>query len=389
MTQHLDWRETLAALIAENSISSGDATFDHGNRGAAEGLAERLDGAGFDCDMQPLPGRDDKVNLSARIGGSAEAAAEHGLVLAGHIDTVPYDAGRWTSDPFVLTERDDKLYGLGVTDMKGFVALAADAAAEYVGRELKAPITLLASADEECGMDGARALLDRDAPRPGRHCLIGEPTGLTPIHRHKGILLESIITHGASGHSSNPAHGANAIDAMHRAISAIHALRDELTGTANEADFPVPHATISIGAIHGGDSANRIPAECRLDMDLRFLPGMTIDGLRDELYARIRKALAGSDCSVTCRALFTGTPAFETAADAAIVKACEQLSGKAAGAVDFGTEGSFYNQMGMESVILGPGDIAQAHQPDEYLGLERIEPTQRILHGLIGQFCLD
>src|SRR5699024_2102659 len=131
------------------------------------------------------------VNLIARIGGSAEAAAANGLVFAGHIDTVPFDAGAWTSDPFTLTERDGRLYGLGSSDMKGFVALAASVAAEYAEQKLVAPITLLASADEECGMDGARALQTLPLA-PGRHCLIGEPTGLKPIRRHKGIFMERI-----------------------------------------------------------------------------------------------------------------------------------------------------------------------------------------------------
>lgn len=388
MTQQLNWRDTLAELIAENTISSADPTFDRGNQRAAEALANRLEAVGFDCEIQPLPGRNDKGNLIARIGGSAEAAAQNGLVFAGHIDTVPYDAGAWTSDPFTLTERDNRLYALGVSDMKGFVALAAAVAAEYADQPLSAPITLLASADEECGMDGARALQSR-ATRPGRHCVIGEPTGLVPIRRHKGIFMERITVQGASGHSSNPALGANAIDAMHHALTAIHALRKELVERMNEPAFPVPHATLNPGAIHGGDNANRIPATCRLDMDLRFLPGMAIDALRAELRNRVTEAVAQTDCSVEFNALFDGTPAFETAADAPIVTACEQLSGVNAQAVDFGTEGAFYNQMGMDSVILGPGDIAQAHQPDEFLALDRIEPMQRILHGLIKRFCLS
>lgn len=388
MSGPLDWRDVLAKLVAENTVSSADQALDRGNRAAAEVLANRLQDAGFECDIQPLAGRDDKVNLLARIGGSAEAAAERGLVFAGHIDTVPYDRAGWSTDPFQLTERDGCLYGLGVTDMKGFVALAAGVAAEYASRDLNAPITLLASADEECGMDGARALCDGAAPRPGRHCVIGEPTGLVPIRQHKGILMETITVHGASGHSSNPALGANAIDAMHLAIAAIRDLRDELANRAHEPTYPVPHATLNLGAIHGGDNANRIPAECRLDVDLRFLPGMTIDELRGELRERVSGAIANTDCSVHFDALFAGTPAFETPADAAIVNACEQLSGAAAAAVDFGTEGAFYNDMGMDSVILGPGDIAQAHQPDEFLALERTAPMQQILRGLVHRFCL-
>lgn len=386
----LDWQQTLSTLIGHRTISSDNPNLDCGNRAAVEDLADRLEQAGFACTITPMPDRDDKVNLVARLGAD-DPTGEHGLVFAGHIDTVPYDDNGWHSDPFSLTERDGRLYGLGTCDMKGFIAIAAAVASEYAAQKLAAPVSLLVSADEECGMDGARALLDahrEHGQRPGRYCVIGEPTNLVPIRQHKGIFMETLEVHGASGHSSNPALGANAIEGMYRALSAIRALRDELVERQRNAGFPVPHATLNLGAISGGDNANRIPARCRLDMDLRFLPGMTIDGLRAELHERVAAALADSDCTLHFRELFTGTPAFETAGDSPIVSACEDLSGQAAAAVDFGTEGSFYNAMGMDSVVLGPGDIAQAHQPNEYLALERIAPMQRILHGLIERFCL-
>jgi acetylornithine deacetylase len=387
----LDWQQTLAALVGQRTISSADPALDCGNRAAVEDLANRLESAGFDCVITPMPGRDDKVNLVARLG-PAERAAEHGLVFAGHIDTVPFDDSGWDSDPFTLSERDGKLYGLGSCDMKGFLAIAAGVVSEYAAHELAAPISLLVSADEECGMDGARALLDahrEHGQRPGRLCVIGEPTNLVPIRRHKGILMDTIEVHGASGHSSNPALGANAIEGMYRALSAIRELRDDLAERQRIAGFPVPHATLNLGAIRGGDNANRIPARCRLDIDLRLLPGMAIDDLRAELRERVEAALVDSDCSVAFNALFTGTPAFETAADSPIVTACEALSGHDAAAVDFGTEGAFYNAMGMDSVVLGPGDIAQAHQPNEYLALNRVAPMQTILRGLVERFCLS
>lgn len=390
----LDWQQTLATLIGHRTISSDDPALDCGNRDAVEDLAGRLESAGFDCTITAMPGRDDKANLVARLG-PAEAAGDQGLVFAGHIDTVPFDDSGWDSDPFTLDERDGKLFGLGTCDMKGFLAIAAAVASEYQHADLKAPISLLVSSDEECGMDGARALLDAyrhqdgdHGQRPGRFCVIGEPTNLVPIRQHKGIFMETIEVHGASGHSSNPALGANAIEAMYRALTAVRELRDELAERLRIAGFPVPHATLNLGAIRGGDNANRIPARCRLDIDVRFLPGMTLEALRAELRERVAAALADSDCTVQFRELFTGTPAFETAGDSPLVGACEALSGHTAAAVDFGTEGAFYNAMGMDTVVLGPGDIAQAHQPNEYLAIERVAPMQQILHGLIERFCL-
>ncbi|MGN8157667.1 acetylornithine deacetylase [Salinisphaera sp. SWV1] len=381
----LNWRDVLAELVAEPTMSSDDPTLDRGNRRAAERLAARLDDFGFDCDIHPIGEREDKVNLIARLGPT-ERRSESGLVFAGHLDTVPYDDTGWDSDPFALTERDNRLYGLGTTDMKGFVALAAGVATEYADQPLEAPLSLVVTADEECGMDGARALADNGIAA-GRYCVIGEPTSLVPIRQHKGIFMETIETIGASGHSSNPAHGANAIEAMHLAISAIRALRDELAGRDPADGFPVPHATLNLGTVRGGDAANRIPARCRLDIDLRFLPGDSIDDLRESLRSRVRAALAQSDCEVRFSALFAGTPALETPPDSPIVTACEELTGHEAAAVDFGTEGAFYNAIGMETVILGPGDIALAHQPNEYLALSRVAPMQSILRSLVQRFC--
>ncbi|RJS92381.1 acetylornithine deacetylase [Salinisphaera sp. Q1T1-3] len=381
----LHWRDLLERMIAHRTISSDDPALDCGNRTAVESLADQLADAGFTCRLTPLPGRDDKVNLVATLGGDEYERSPGGLALAGHIDTVPYDIDGWTSDPFRLTERDGRLYGLGTTDMKGFIALAAATAGEYATTPLAAPLSIVVSADEECGMDGARLLAETAAP--ARFCVIGEPTSLVPIRQHKGIFMETIETLGAAGHSSNPAHGANAIEAMHQALGAVLSFRDALRARGEAAGFPVAHSTLNAGAIRGGDAANRIPARCRLDIDLRFLPGMAIDELRDELRSRVNRALAGSDCQVRFTPLFPGTPAFETPADSPIVAACETLTGQTAAAVDFATEGAFYNAMGMESIVLGPGDIALAHQPDEYLALDRIPPTQRILHGLIDRFC--
>lgn len=380
----IDFRNLLSHLISTPSVSSADAVLDTGNRPVAEVLASALNATGFCCELQPLPGNTDKVNLVATLG---PRQATEGLVLAGHLDTVPCDEQGWDSDPFTLDERDGKLYGLGVSDMKGFLALAAETAAAWQDTRLSQPLTILATADEECGMDGARAFLDAGV-RPGRHVVIGEPTGLIPIRQHKGILMESIVVNGASGHSSNPAYGVNAIEGMRRVLNALADYREALQQGDGASDFPVPHSTLNLGVLQGGDNPNRIPASCELQIDLRFTPASNIDSQRTAIRQRVADALADSQCRFEFKPLFIGTPAFETAASAPIVTACEQLTGHAAQAVDFGTEGAFFNQLGMDTVILGPGDISVAHQPNEYLGLERIEPMRKILHGLIQRFCL-
>ncbi|MBR9813959.1 M20/M25/M40 family metallo-hydrolase [bacterium] len=214
----------IAALVAQRSISSADPKLDTSNRGVCEQLAGWLQPLGFDCKMLPVPvaGAPDKVNLLARLGPRNGQSA--GLVLAGHADTVPFDADGWHSDPFKVQSKDDALFGLGVCDMKGFLALAAEVAAEYRTTKLTAPLTLLATANEETGMEGARALAESGALRGGC-AVIGEPTNLQPVHAHKGILMEAITLHGSAGHSSNPALGANTIYALPLGLKAMRALK--------------------------------------------------------------------------------------------------------------------------------------------------------------------
>ena len=377
----------IAALVAQRSISNADPKLDTSNRGVCEQLAAWLQPLGFDCQLLPVPvaGAADKVNLLARLGPSSGADA--GLVLAGHADTVPYDADGWHSDPFKVVQRGDVLHGLGVCDMKGFLAIAAEVAAEFRDTKLAAPITLLATANEETGMEGARALVESATLR-GSCAVIGEPTNLQPVHAHKGILMEAISLHGSAGHSSNPALGANTIAALPRVLDALRGLQNRLQQHHRNPLFAVDHATINPGHVCGGDSPNRIPALTELHIDLRFLPGMALDDLRQQIRSAVEAALESSDCHASFRPLFDGSPAYQLEATADLIQASAELSGQAPIAVDFATEAAFLGAMNIQTVVLGPGDIAVAHQPNESLPLERIEPTRQILRGLIHRYCV-
>ena len=377
----------IAALVAQRSISSADPKLDSSNRGVCEQLANWLQPLGFDCQLLPVPvaGAPDKVNLLARLG--PPNPEQGGLVLAGHADTVPFDAKGWNSDPFAVQQRGDSLYGLGVCDMKGFLAIAAEVAAEYCDRPLAAPLTLLATANEETGMEGARALAESSALRGGC-AVIGEPTNLQPVHAHKGILMEAISLHGRAGHSSNPALGANTISALPLVLDALRALQARLAQQFQNPLFAVNHATINPGHVCGGDSPNRIPAHTELHIDLRFLPGMALDDLRQQIRRSVETALEASDCHASFRPLFEGSPAYELVATADLVQASAELSGHVPIAVDFATEAAFLGALDIQTVVLGPGDIAVAHQPNESLPLERIEPTKQILRGLIHRYCV-
>ncbi len=374
--------DLIQALVGTPSVSSFERGLDRGNRAVIDLLASWLEDLGFRVEIQDLDTDPAKANLIATLG-----SGENGLVLAGHTDTVPCDPALWQRDPFQLREADGRLYGLGTADMKAFLALAIEATRDLRAADLKQPLVLLATADEESGMHGARRLAEAQRTL-GRHCIVGEPTGLKPIRQHKGIFDERIRVIGRSGHSSDPALGNSALEGMHDVIGALLAWRAELQARYHDPAFHVPVPTLNLGHIHGGDNPNRICGACELTLDLRPLPGMDTAALRAELHQRVRAALAPRGLKVEFEAIFDGLPPMATAADAHIVRLAEQLSGNPAGAAAFGTEGPYYNALGCETVILGPGDIEQAHQPDEYLALNRLTPTVKLLQQAISRVCL-
>lgn len=369
-------------LIAEPSISSISPQWDQSNRGVIRLLAGWLEALGFQVEVLPVPGHESKYNLIANAG-----KGPGGLLLSGHTDTVPFDEQRWQSSPFKLAERQNRLYGLGTSDMKAFFALVIEAVRELDLSSLRHPLTILATADEESTMCGAKALVET-GHRLGRYAIIGEPTGLKPVRMHKGIAIETISVHGRSGHSSDPALGNSALEGMYLVIGELLQWRQELQARYQNPMFAVETPTLNLGHIHGGDSPNRICAACELQIDIRQLPGMALEPLRAELRQRLEPLMKERGLGLELRSPFTGIPAMETPVEAEIVQVTEQLTGHTASAVAFGTEGPYLQQLGLETVILGPGDIDQAHQPDEYLGLERIKPMINLLQSLIRQFCL-
>lgn len=373
----------LQQLVALPSVSCGLPEWDMSNQKVIDYLATVFGDLGFNTRVVPL-GDSGKSNLIASRGTGAG-----GLVLAGHSDTVPYDADRWQSDPFTLTERDGKLYGLGATDMKGFFPVIIEAVKPYLDKPFKHPLIVLATADEESSMSGARALAqDGIAGFKPRYAVIGEPTGLVPIRAHKGIMMEAIRVRGKSGHSSNPALGNNALEAMNQVMNTLLQLRGELQLQYRDPGFAVQTPTLNLGCIHGGDGANRICAECELHFDLRLLPGMDNDELRQVIAQRLTPIAETSGTDIVLSSLFEGVDPFGESATSELVKVCEELTGNTADTVAFATEAPFMQQMGMQTLILGPGSINQAHQPDEFIPLDQIEPAINILRRLIEKYCL-
>lgn len=374
-------KQQLSELIALPSVSCTDAAWDMPNRAVIERLAEWFSALGFVCEIMDVqPG---KANLIATLG-----KGEGGLVFAGHTDTVPYDKTGWQSDPFTLTERDDKWYGLGSCDMKGFFPLILEAVKDFKAEEFSAPLIVLATCDEECSMSGARALVAASKPK-ARFAVIGEPTSMKPLRMHKGVMMERVRLDGRSGHSSDPSLGANALEAMNEVMSALMAYRGRLQQAYRHEAFHVPVPTLNLGCIHGGDNPNRICAQCELQFDLRPLPGMDMEALRHDIRGLIKPIAERFQVQWEYAPLFAGTPAMETSATSPLVQSLERLTGVAASAAAFGTEAPFFQELGMDVVIYGPGGIEQAHQPNEYLSMAAITPTVTVLKQLIREHCIS
>jgi acetylornithine deacetylase len=375
------FKEQFAALIAAPSVSCTQAHWDQSNRAVIDLLSTWLTDLGFNCDVQEISRG--KFNLLASYG-----SGPGGLVLAGHSDTVPFDAALWQTDPLKLTEVDGRWVGLGSCDMKGFFALIIEAVQPLLEQRFQQPLLILATCDEESSMSGARALAEAGRPL-GRVAVIGEPTGLRPIRLHKGIMMERIDILGQSGHSSDPNLGHSALEAMQDVMLELRGLRAQWQREYNNPQFSVPHPTLNFGCIHGGDNPNRICGQCSLEFDLRPLPGMQPEALRAAIRQKLQPLAEQHQVKIDFAPLFPSVPPFEQSADSELVRIAERLTGHTATAVAFATEAPYLQQLGCETLVLGPGDIDCAHQPGEYLEMSRLQPTVRLLQQLIEHYCLN
>jgi acetylornithine deacetylase len=374
--------QQLRQLVATPSVSSTDPHWDQGNRAVIDLLASWLEDLGFRTEIQPVAADGSKANLIATLG-----SGPGGLVLAGHTDTVPFDEGRWQSEPLGLSERDQRLYGLGSTDMKGFFPLAIAAAEAFRDIPLQQPLIILATADEESSMNGARALVEAGRPK-ARAAIIGEPTSLVPVRMHKGIMMEAVQITGRAGHSSNPELGNSALEGLHTVMGDLMTYRAGLRERYSNDFFDVAWPTLNLGCVHGGDSPNRICGQAELHFDLRMTPAGDNDTVREEIAQRLSRIGRELSLDIQLRPLVNAISPFEQAADSELVRLAERLTGHRAEAVAFATEAPFLQALGMETIVMGPGSIDRAHQPDEYLELDQIQPCIALWQQCIRHYCL-
>ncbi|RKF30709.1 acetylornithine deacetylase [Paraburkholderia fungorum] len=318
-----------------------------------------------------------KANLFATIGPRERG----GVVLSGHTDVVPVDGQAWTVEPFRLTERDGRLYGRGTADMKGFIASVLAAVPVFLGHTLKLPVHLAFSYDEEVGCLGVRPMLAELEKRPHkpRLCLIGEPTELKPVLGHKGKLAMRCQVHGAACHSAYAPYGVNAIEYAARLIGRLGEIGARLAQPEHhDQRFDPPFSTVQTGLIKGGRALNIVPAECEFDFEVRALPGFHAHNVADELRNYAETELLPNmhavqpDTGIRLQPL-SAYPGLATAPDSEAARLVALLSGSSDfGTVAFGTEGGLFDQVGIPTVVCGPGSMDQGHKPDEFVTLEQL-----------------
>lgn len=317
-----------------------------------------------------------KANLVATYGSGAG-----GLVFSGHTDVVPVDGQHWDSDPFVADVRNGKVYGRGTCDMKGFIAVVLSHAKLFGAARLTQPIHVALSYDEEVGCLGIPHLLAnmKDKGIQPSGCIVGEPTSMRLIGSHKGGQIYRCTVKGCSAHSSLTPQGVNAIEFAAKIISHIRDLADqEAESGLKDSEFDVPFSTISTNTILGGSAKNIIPSECEFYFDFRHLPGIHPDSLinavkkyaSNEVLPRMQKTNRAARIDFEC---IGSIPALDTKANEQIFQlACSLLGETRAGKVAYGTEGSFFQEAGIPTVVCGPGSIEQAHKPNEYVALDQL-----------------
>jgi acetylornithine deacetylase len=329
-----------------------------------------------------------KANLWASIGPSGVP----GIVLSGHTDVVPVEGQAWTSDPFKMVRRDSNLYGRGTADMKGFIACCLAIAPLAARATLKTPIHFAFSYDEEIGCVGVRRLLDmlKLAPIKPRLCIVGEPTLMQAVTAHKGKLGFRVTAYGLEAHSSLAPIGVNAIYMASDLIGEIRALqRDIAVNGARDGDYEVAYTTLHVGKMAGGEVMNIVPNRCTFDFEIRYLPDDDETAIVARIKAAAEKVAAGYR-NVYASARFTfdelqSYPAMNTPVDSEAVKFVHALTGgNSTGKISFGTEGGlFQKELGTPAVVCGPGNIAVAHKPDEFVSEAQMAACDRMLERLV------
>ena len=337
----------------------------------------------FGIEAHILPGPEgDRANLFATIG----PADRPGYILSGHMDVVPAREAGWSADPFVLRAEGERLYGRGTSDMKGFLAAALAAVPALTASPLARPVHLAFSYDEEAGCRGVPHLLARlpDLCALPLGAVIGEPSGMQAILAHKGKAAARITIKGRSGHSSRPDLGLNAVHAMADVLNAAISTAKDLTQGPFDSAFEPSYSSLQAGTIGGGQAVNIIPEVCTLEVEARAISG--IDPVSLLAFVRDAAEVQKAHGFAVEWEILSAYPALSLAPTAPLAALLRELTGKAPlAAVSYGTEAGLYQRAGVDAIICGPGDIARAHKPDEFILTSELAACQAMVEALAAR----
>ncbi|MCW2810328.1 MAG: argE [Friedmanniella sp.] len=376
----LPWIERLVSL---------DTTSRHSNLDLIAVLEEEISRVGLTSERIP---NDDgtKANLICTIP-AADGSTGGGVVLSGHTDVVPVDGQKWSTDPFVPVIRDGRLYGRGTADMKSFIGVIMHRLADLAAASLSEPIHLAFSYDEEVGCLGGAFLAEAlgSRPEPPRVCIVGEPSTMNVIAGHKSSNLVELTFHGRSAHSSLTPEGTNAIEYAARIVTAV---RDIANGRRADGPYDdsyrVPWTTAGVNMISGGIATNTVPELCTVRYEFRTIADDDPQAIIDEITRQARELevemkAEHEEASVDVR-IMAEVPALDSRDDGPAYALAVELGGTAsADKVTYGTEAGQFANAGIDAVVCGPGDIAQAHAADEYIELAQIEACEQFIAALV------
>ncbi len=331
-----------------------------------------------------------KANLFATLG----PADRGGIVLSGHTDVVPVDGQSWDTDPYAVVEREGRLYGRGTSDMKSFIAVSLAYAPQIIARNLETPVHFSFSYDEEVGCVGVRGLLDELARRPVKPtgCIVGEPTRMEVVRAHKGKLSARCCVHGLECHSGLAHRGVNAVEAAAETVAFLKAMARRFRDQGPyDGEYDPPYTTVHTGVMRGGTALNIVPKECSFEFEFRYLPEQDPQALLAEVRAFTERRLLPEMQAVSPQAGFeweelSGIPGLSGDAQTVVVGLAQHLTGsRESGKVSFGTEAGLFEQAGIPAVVCGPGSIAQAHKPNEFIDREQIARCEAFVEALLDR----
>lgn len=330
-----------------------------------------------------------KANLLATIGPMVDG----GVVLSGHTDVVPADSAHWTGAPFVAARRDQRIYGRGSADMKGFIACAMAMAPRFAAADLDVPVHIGLTFDEEVGCLGAPLLIAellRTGPRPAV-AIVGEPTEHAIVDAHKGCFEFTTRITGVEGHGSAPGKAVNAVEYAVRYIARLLELREELAAQPQpDSPFDPPEATISVGTITGGTARNVVAGECSFDWEMRSVRRAEADYVLERVTACEQQLLAQMRENHPQATLVSETVGAVDGLEPqrpspALDLVASLMDDPVISVASFSTEAGLFQQAGIPAVVCGPGSIEVAHQPDEYVSIAQLEQCLTMLDRLIGR----